>query len=309
MKGNLPTVSEADVAEKRVLVRVDLDMPNGHNPRIRATEEIISWLLEKKAASIKAIGHKGDYLVIHDLRQKFPSVEWSDRLRDDAREKENNTNYAQELAGDCEVYINEAFAVSHRVHTSIVALPKIVRERGGKVFTGFRFAKEIASLDQVWTHPGWKVLVIGGAKAADKAELAIKLAPRLDRVLVGGLLPQVMEGATANIYPGILRDDEKDLTDETIADFCKQISAARIIILSGPMGRFEEPGSEKGTKEIFTAIAGSLAYKVAGGGNTEDALAKFGLIEKFDWLSVGGAAMLEYLATGTLPAIQAINPV
>jgi phosphoglycerate kinase len=306
MKGNLPTVSEADVAEKRVVVRVDLDMPNAHNPRVTTTEEIIKWLLEKKAASIKAIGHRGEYLIIHDLRQKFPSVEWSDRLRDDAREKENNINYAGELAGDCEVYINEAFAVSHRVHTSIVALPKMIKERGGKVFAGLRFAKEIASLDQVWTHPGWKVLVIGGAKAADKAEYAMKLAGKVDRVMVGGLLPQAIEETAANIYPGILREDEKDLTDETIADFCKQISAARIIILAGPMGRFEEPGSEKGTKEIFSAIAGSMAYKVAGGGNTEDALSKFGLTEKFDWISVGGGAMLEYLATGTLPGLEAL---
>jgi phosphoglycerate kinase len=177
------------------------------------------------------------------------------------------------------------------------------------VFAGFRFAKEIAGLDQVWTHPGWKVLVIGGAKAADKAEYAMELAAKVDRVLVGGLLPRVIEEAAANMYPGILREDEKDLTDETIADFCKQIKPAQIVICAGPMGRFEEQGSEKGTKEVFTAIADSLAYKVAGGGNTEDALVKFGLTEKFDWISVGGGAMLEYLATGTLPAIQALNPV
>ena len=69
-------------------------------------------------------------------------------------------------------------------------------------------------------------------------------------------------------------------------------------------GKYEE--APEGTQKIFTAVANSKAYKVAGGGDTESALAKFGLKEKFDWISVGGGAMLEYLSSGTLPGLEAL---
>lgn len=51
---------------------------------------------------------------------------------------------------------------------------------------------------------------------------------------------------------------------------------------------------------------GRIAFKIAGGGDAEAAISEFGLNEKFDWISVGGGAMLEFLTKGTLPGIQAL---
>ena len=72
------------------------------------------------------------------------------------------------------------------------------------------------------------------------------------------------------------------------------------------MGKFEEDGHSQGTKRIFSAAAESHAFKVAGGGETERALALFGLTSKFDWISSGGGAALEFLAKRTLPGIDAL---
>jgi len=59
---------------------------------------------------------------------------------------------------------------------------------------------------------------------------------------------------------------------------------------------------------VLMAIANNnRAYKVAGGGDIEMAISKYGLTSKFDWISVGGGAMLQYLATGTLPGIEALS--
>ncbi|MDP1743382.1 MAG: phosphoglycerate kinase, partial [Candidatus Amesbacteria bacterium] len=86
---------------------------------------------------------------------------------------------------------------------------------------------------------------------------------------------------------------------------CKlKIENCSTIVLAGPMGKYEE--APDGTRKIFTAVAKSKAYKIAGGGDTEGALAKFGLLGKFDWISVGGGAMLEYLSSGTLVGIEAL---
>ena len=72
------------------------------------------------------------------------------------------------------------------------------------------------------------------------------------------------------------------------------------------MGKYEDENASRGTKEILEAIANSGAYKVAGGGDIEAAISKFGLSEKFDWISVGGGAMIEFLTKKTLPGVQSL---
>lgn len=163
MNGKLPLVKNAEISGKGIVVRVDLDLPAclaggpaGRQvcPRQEATENIVKFLKEKNAGKVKAIGHRGEYMVVNDLRRKYPEVEWSDNLRDDPREKENSEEYAIQLAGDFEVYVNEAFAVSHRQHASVDALPRWMRKNGRQAYLGLRFEKEIDKLNQVWSHPG-----------------------------------------------------------------------------------------------------------------------------------------------------------
>jgi 3-phosphoglycerate kinase len=302
MNGSLSRVEDAELEGNKVIVRADLEWEGENSPREAATREIIKYLTDHRVAKIKVIGHKG--------RLEMAGIEVDNDVRRDEREKANDEAYARELMADFDIYINESFAESHRKYTSVNALPVLMKKEGRKVYLGLRFEEEMRMLDQVWQHPGWKILVIGGAKARDKADYAIKLSGRLDRVLVGGLLPLQITAERAfvpsNIILAKLREDQKDITDESIADFSEQVKAARVIICAGPMGKFEEADAGKGTQQVLEAIANSAAYKLVGGGNTQEALGKFGLLEKFDWISVGGGAMLEFLVSGTLPGIEAV---
>jgi len=72
------------------------------------------------------------------------------------------------------------------------------------------------------------------------------------------------------------------------------------------MGNFYDKRYGTGTKEIAQAVVESGAFSVVGGGDTEVALARFGLEKKISFISSGGGAMLEFLAEGTLPGIKAI---
>ena len=101
MNVNLPTLREADLAQKKVLVRADLEWEGENSPREAATREIIKYLQDQKVQSIKVIGHKG--------RMEMPGIEIDNDVRRDSREKTNDESYARELAGDFEVYINESF--------------------------------------------------------------------------------------------------------------------------------------------------------------------------------------------------------
>ncbi len=110
--------------------------------------------------------------------------------------------------------------------------------------------------------------------------------------------------------PGKVRKDELllDIGPETIKVFSEIIKNAKMIVWSGPLGLFENPLFEKGTREIAERITRNhKAYKIIGGGDTIFAVSKFGLIERFDHISTGGGAMLNFLSGEELPGIKALE--
>ncbi len=289
----MKSVRELDVAGKTVLVRADLEAQDREDPRFVVAKQMVGYLRQGGAQNIKLIGHKGAIWMVEEL-----GVAVNYDLRSDPREEQNGVELAVELAEGFDVYVNEAFATSHRNHASIVALPRHMAAQGKQVCVGIRFAEEVKMLGRVLDNEGRKILVIGGVKE-NKAAAAKSLSGKFDVVLSGGRLP----GAE-------LRPDGLDISDDLIEQYKRQISRMMgnvgVIVVAGPMGKFEEMGSQKGTREVFTMVANTKAYKIAGGGETEDAIRKLGLEDKFDWISVGGGAMLEFLATGTLPGIEAL---
>ena len=99
-----------------------------------------------------------------------------------------------------------------------------------------------------------------------------------------------------------------DIGPETIKVFSEIVNSAKMILWSGPLGMFEDKKFEKGTKELAERIVRNhSAFKVAGGGDTSFALKKFGLIDKFDHISTGGGAMLEFVSGKKLPGLEALN--
>lgn len=296
MNSKCLTVSNIEVTGKKILVMGAFDVDDANNPRADSIRTMVEFLITKKAASIRVIGHcETDFDLASQLRKEYPMVEFDDQVRKDSREKENSQEYAQQLAGDFDIYVNEDFATSHRNYTSYVALPEYMKKTGKEVCVGMRFERELEQLNKVWEIPGNRVLVIGGVKIDDKQRFAEEMKDHFLYVLRGGKLPGVN-----------LRPDGLDISDETIQDYKNKISEAEVILAAGVMGKYEDANASKGTKEILGAIADSKAYKVAGGGDIEMAISTYGLSHKFDWISVGGGAMLEYLKSGTLVGINAI---
>jgi phosphoglycerate kinase len=295
---NFPRISDLDFDSKKVLVRGDFDVDDGDNPRANSIREMVRFLLGKGVSKIKVIGHsETSYDLARELKSEFPEVEFDSDLRKDPREKENDTGFAQELAEGWDIYINESFATSHRIHTSIVALPIYFKSSGRRVCAGLRFEKEIEMLSKFWEKGGKRVLVIGGVKVEDKQRFAQQMKDKFSHILVGGLLPGTP-----------LREDGLDISDEAIRDYTKKIKEADMILAAGVVGKYEDESASKGTRMVLQAIADNTnAYKIAGGGDIEMAISRYGLTEKFDWISVGGGAMLTFLAEGTLPGIDALR--
>ena len=290
-KINLPVIREGLVAGKSVIIRADLEADSEMDPRFVATKKMVDYLSDEKAGSVKVIGHQGKIWMVEAL-----GVTVNYDLRSDPREEANSVELAAELAYGFDIYINEAFGTSHRKHTSIDALPRWMKKQGFSVYCGSRFKQEVDTLSKLKIQSSnvKSILVIGGIKR-DKEKYADDFEKRGWLVLRGGLLPGVN-----------VRSDGLDITTETVANYKSQIASAKVIVAAGVMGKYEDPSAQFGTKEILQAIANSSAYKIAGGGDIEAAISKYGLTSKFDWISVGGGAMLEFLATGTLPGIEAL---
>lgn len=100
-----------------------------------------------------------------------------------------------------------------------------------------------------------------------------------------------------------------DIGDQTIEEYRKVLMQAAVILWNGPVGVFEFPAFEKGTKSVGQAVADATAkgaFSLVGGGDSVAAVKQFGLADKVSYVSTGGGAMLEYLEGKVLPGIQAI---
>lgn len=108
---------------------------------------------------------------------------------------------------------------------------------------------------------------------------------------------------------GTVRTEESafDIGPETIKIFSKIIKQAKTVFWNGPLGMFEDKRFEKGTLSIAKAIIESKAFSLAGGGDTEAFLEKHSLRERFEYVSTGGGAMLEFLAGEKLPGLEALK--
>jgi phosphoglycerate kinase len=98
-----------------------------------------------------------------------------------------------------------------------------------------------------------------------------------------------------------------DIGPGSAADFGDAILDARTVFWNGPMGVFEDPRFEAGTRTVAQAVAESHGFTVVGGGDSAAAVAQFGLADRIDHISTGGGASLELLETGDLPGLAALR--
>ena len=236
-------------------------------------------------------------------------------------ETENDANFAQLLASLAHIYINDAFAVSHRSHASIVGVTHYIPH-----VAGFRLATEVRFLEGVLSDPNRPlVVVMGGKKIETKLPLLRAMARMADYVLVGGKVSQEAERILVEDANGIHKDhifladqnkDKTDITKESVRRFIAIIKTARMIIWNGSMGiiqpsatsrqQSEREDTERGTREIANAIAKSRAFTLVGGGDTVEYLNRLKIADRFSFVSTGGGAMLALLSGEKLPGLEVL---
>ncbi|OGM71927.1 hypothetical protein A3I55_02065 [Candidatus Woesebacteria bacterium RIFCSPLOWO2_02_FULL_42_10] len=343
----LPRLENYELEGKRVIVRGDLDIPEGDFARLEKSKKTYDYLLEQKAKII-VIGHRGrpgggvdaklslapiaknlqstlgkPVSFVHDttggdaqtaVNNLNPGgILMLENLRFDSRESFDPAQdagaeeFSRRLASFGGFYVNECFSTSHRAHASFVGIPKFLPHAAG-----IRFEKEVKKLGKVLNNPRKPVVVILGGAKEDKINYIEPFTKIADKILVGGRLPEYIESSkfkvqSSKLVVADLIPDKEDITVNSIEQFEEEIRNTGTVVVSGPLGKFEDENHRQGTERVFNAVVNSGAYKVAGGGDTEAAISDLSIVEGFDWISVGGGAMLEFFANGTLPGIEALG--
>lgn len=237
-----------------------------------------------------------------------------ENLRFHIEETDNNPDFAKSLSSLADIYINDAFAVCHRSHASVVGVPQHLPSG-----IGLLLQKELESLNKILKNPKRPLVVlIGGKKVETKSKVIDRILEVADFVLVSGLIKkEIEEKQMVFKYPekiigpvdGILSEGkELDIGPESIKLFKNKIKRAKTIFWNGPFGMTEREEFQKGTLAIAKAIAGKwFCFSVIGGGETVEFINKMGLIKKFDHVSTGGGAMLQFLSGEELPGLEVLR--
>jgi len=251
---NKKTIRDIDVKDKRVLVRVDFNVPVkegkvGDDTRIRAALPTIEYLLENGAALILCshLGRpKGQPLPEFSLKpvanrlaelldkpvsfaedcigpkaeEAAKSLEPGDVLllentRYHAGETKNDPEISKGLAALADVYVNDAFGSAHRAHSSTTGVAEFL-----PAVSGFLLEKEIKYLGQAVANPEKPfVAILGGAKISDKIGVIKNLMGKVDSILIGGGMANTFFKAQG--YPvadSLVEDEALDTAKEILAD-------------------------------------------------------------------------------------------
>jgi phosphoglycerate kinase len=318
----MQSIEEAEIKEgTRVFVRVDWNVPVNESgevvdaSKIEASLKTIEYIKNKGGVPVVAshFGREGDSIeaVINFAKRKYivlaEGVEFLENLRIDKREEENDEGFAKELANKADIYVNEAFPVSHRAHASIVGVPKILPH-----FAGFRFLEEFQNLSEAFNPEHPFLFILGGAKFETKLPLVQKFLEVADDIFIGGALAVKASEMEIASNPKIIFPVGDiaglDANTETLEILKEKIKAAKFILWNGPLGNYEK-GFIAGTNALARMLAESSAKLMIGGGDT---LATVSPETECDitghgFISTAGGAMLDFLAKGTLPGIEALN--
>lgn len=369
----MQSITKAKITKgTRVLLRADFNVPIEGDKvldpfRIIKTLPTIKYLLKKKA-KVVVVSHAGEgiqtllpvskILAKHVptlfipalsgasvdqalLNQKDGTVILLENLRTEAGEKKNDQKFAKLLASYGEMFVNDAFPVSHRAHASIVSIPKYLPS-----YVGFQMENEIKHLAHAHSPKHPFLFIVGGNKFSTKMPLIKKFTKTADHLFIGGALLNDLlrargyeigmsayedgydvsallknkkiispidlvvtkKGKSRICAPYEVARDESivDVGPETIKYIVSVAQISKMVIWNGPIG-FYEKGFDVGSKTLLKALARVHGETIIGGGDTVELITKLKMQDKFTFVSTGGGATLDYLADGVLVGLKALK--
>ena len=294
---------------------------------------------ERAKNAIKGL-KEGEVLMLDNMR-KFEG----ERDKKTA-EEHSRSALVQSLSPLADIFVNDAFAAAHRSQCSLVGFIPVMPSCAGRlmemevktlskimekperpcifIFGGAKYSNAIKVMKNLLERGVADKILLGGvpgnvflglieAAEDEKAEVEGILKNFGDKIVLPVDVTTDDGGRREVSVAGLAGEDSgagyeiKDIGSRTAEIFNEEIHNASMILLSGPMGVFEKKEFEEGTKRIIEAVASSHAFSVAGGGHTVAAIEKFGMADKFSYISTGGGSLERFLMGEKLPVIEALE--
>lgn len=386
------TIRDYDINNKKVIIRVDFNVPISNNKitddnRIRMSLPTIKYAI-KNNAKVILMSHLGriktesdkasnSLKIVSDRLSKLLNMNiifiddlYGEQLEDSIcnlkpgevllmentrfmdlngnKESNNDLMLGKYWASLGDIFINDAFGVSHRECASLVGIANNLPSG-----IGFLIEKELKSFSMLNNPKRPYTIILGGSKVSDKIKVINNLINKCDYVLIGGAMSNTfMASLGYNIgkskyeieyldytkelickykdkiilpldsvvltgdnnllkdYNQVLDDDIcYDIGTKTIDKFSKVIELSNTIVWNGPLGYFEKDEYSNGTKKILKCLSLQDKCVIIGGGDTASAAINNGYKDSFTHISTGGGASLELLEGKTLPGIDIIEEV
>ncbi len=253
--GGVKCLRDIDIIGKRVLIRVDFNVPMdaqysiSDDSRIRAALPTINYCIDHNVCSITLVSHlgrpKGGYderYTLRHLQKRLErllqkKVEFIDDLEElkventhcsieriflleNIRfyegEKKNDPAFCQKLAELCDVYVNDAFGTSHRRDASTYGIADFVETK----VAGFLMMKEIEAFTTALEKPIRPIaLVVGGSKISSKITLLTSVIPKIDKLIIGGAMSNTFLKALGyDMQASLVEDDYVEIAKEVLAE-------------------------------------------------------------------------------------------
>jgi phosphoglycerate kinase len=191
LKMALPVINYLLEKEARIIIASHLGRPKGKKDDKYSLEPVAKALEKLLETNIKFSKQTVGKTVLKRAKAlKNKEIMILENLRFNPGEKENTTDFAKSLAEIADVYVNDAFAVSHRAHASVDKIKKYLPSYGG-----FLLEEEINNLSLAFKPKKPFLAVIGGAKISSKVKLLESLSKSADKILIGGALATTLHKA------------------------------------------------------------------------------------------------------------------
>jgi phosphoglycerate kinase len=334
---NKRTVKDIDIANKRVLVRLDLNVPleNGavsDDTRIRAALPTLQYLLEHNSVpilcshlgrpkgkpdpkySLKPVVERLSQLldrpvrmapdcigpVVEEMAGRMPRGEvlLLENLRFHAEEEANDPQFAKALASLAEVYVNDAFGSAHRAHASTAGVAAYL-----PAVAGFLMEKELTFLGQALSAPARPfVAVLGGAKVSDKIGVIHNLLKKVDLLLVGGGMANTFFKAQGKaVKESLVENDKLDEARTLMTKAGSKLILPVDVVVADRMDR----EAQKRTVSVDAVPAGWRILDI-GPESVKRFTQHLRTARTVVWNGPMGVFELEAFATGTFAIAQAL---
>lgn len=341
IKKSLPTLKHLLKDAKQVIIMSHLGRPKGKYDKRFVMDKVAIKLMRYVGREVAKLD---DCIDVEIPPNKVVLLE---NLRFHKEEEKNDPEFSKKLARNADFYVNDAFAVSHRTHASVVGITKYLPSCAGLLLE-----EEVRNLN--FSNPIRPFTVImGGSKLSTKFPIINTLLPKVDNLLLGGAMIftfyksdglEIGKSLCEDDYlmaAKLLKNNEKivlpedivvakeidkeaksktvafnkipkewiglDVGDKSIEKFKDVLKKSKTIFWNGPIGYYEIDIFAKGTFELAKFLAKLGVDVIIGGGDSAAFVQELGLVDQFKHVSTGGGASLEYIQKGTLPGIEVLK--